>query len=857
MHQIELNPMPRLLVFITVVLLTSCNQNNDHLPPSAPAQQGDKFAEKTYLYYDLELEKEFPNTELSIKGYLRGKKQVQKDIRAELNKSGFDEPWTIQGPGNLGARINTVAVNPDNEDIIFVGYSGGGLWRTLNGGQTWESIFDTEIFNAISDITIDPNDTNTIYIGTGDPNIPGLAYIGEGIFKSTDNGDTWAHAGLTEQRVISKVRIHPEDSDILYVGSMGLPFTRNDSRGLYRSMNAGADWKKIFYVSDSTGVSDVLINPEKPEIINVATWDRVRNNSESLVVGEGSGIFVSQDSGDTWNRAAGIPDTILCRTGLAYCKNFPENVYAITMDTAFYISAIYRSRDYGVNFTEINTSMLQEYEIGAGFGWYFGKLEVDPNDPDHIYVLEVDLWETYNNGEDWLPSTPPWSTYEVHADKHDLQIMENGNLYLATDGGLYKGRNGDPENWEDIENIPTTQIYRVGYNPHKPDDYYGGAQDNGTTAGNANNINEWPRIYGGDGFQTAFSPFDPDHWFAEYQSGEIVITLDDGEFFFPATDGLFGERNWDMQYLISPHNSSVMYTGTDHVFRAIDSYYPVWSPISDNMTQGGFATSLDVSITSIDESPITEGILYIGTSNGLVHMSLDAGENWNLISEDLPSRYITSVKASPSNAETAYVTLSGYKDNDSSPRVFRTDDFGSTWTNISTNLPDIALNDIFIIPEMDDRILFVATDGGIYASINRGQEWTRLGVGMPNIVCYDMDYNVVNKELIVATFGRAIMTYPLSMLFDEDTATDDLAEMEIEIYPNPTTDYLFLDITNKTLLSEESNFSVISADGGQVMNGSLNGTEEPRIDVSRLETGNYYFIVTNGKKRFSQSFVKQ
>lgn len=846
--------MPKLSLLLLAAILFSCQQI---LSPTEerPIHKKVELEEKTYPYYERELEKEFPNTELSIEGYLRGKRQVQKDIRSELNRSvnGFDQPWTVQGPGNIGARINALAVNPENENIIFVGYSGGGLWRTVNGGQTWESIFDTEIFNAISEITIDPENTNTIYIGTGDPNVPGRAYIGEGIYKSTDNGDSWNHLGLTEQRIISKIRLHPENSDIIYAGSMGLPFTKNDTRGLYRSMNGGADWDKIFYLSDSTGVSDILINPEKPEIINVATWDRVRNNNVSLVDGEGSGIFVSEDSGATWNRAQGIPDTILCRTGLAYCKSQPANVYAITVDTSHFISAIYRSRDYGVTFSEINTSMLRDFGAGAGFAWYFGKIEVDPNDPDHIYVLEVDLWETYDNGETWLEASPPWWTYEVHADKHDLHITDEGRLYLATDGGLYRGQTGAPDFWEDMEDIPTTQFYRVGYNPHEPDVYYGGAQDNGTTAGNTGNINDWPRIVGGDGFQPVFDPNDPDHWFAEVQRGSIRMTTDGGDDFRGVTEGLNGNMNWDMQYIMSPHNSSVMYTGTDSVYIALNSYDPIWRPISGNLTEGGYPTTLSTSITAIDESPVTQGVLYIGTTNGLVHMTLDAGSTWTLISEDLPNRYITSVKASPTRSETAYVTLSGYKDNDSSPRIFRTDDFGSSWNDISSNLPDIAINDVLIAPDMDDRILFAATDGGIYASIDRGQEWTRLGIGMPNIVCYDMDYNVANEELVVATFGRSIMTYPLMELLDEDTSTEDLAEKRFSIYPNPASDFLNIEVDKNNSTLQNKKFEILSADGLRVTSGIV----KQRIDISGLAAGSYFVRINEGTKSFSEAFIKE
>ncbi len=833
-----------LLVVLFAITILAC----EHASVQSIDKEIDKEIDKLFPYMDRDLERQFPEVEMHLDAYKKAKEEVQRDIqKLSKSNSGFDKEWTIQGPGNLGARINTVAVDPFDKNIIIVGYAGGGLWRTQDGGASWTDIFDAGIYNSIAHITFDSKNQNTIYIGTGDPNVPGRAYLGHGVYKSTDGGDTWVSLGLTEQSIISKVRIHPEDSQILYAGSMGLPFSRNDTRGLYRSMNGGLDWEKIFYVSDSTGVTDVLISPEDPDILFVSTWDRVRNYRESLLTGVGSGIYRSTDNGANWAKAEGIPDTALCRTGITICKNQPHFVYAITVDTERHLSAIYRSDNNGESFSEVPTDQLRIEEPLGGFGWYFGKIEVDPNDPDHIYVLGVDLWETTDAGLTWQLATPIWFFYDVHADKHDLDITDDGALYLATDGGLYLGRVGS-EDWQDLENIPTTQFYRVAYNPHEPSLYYGGAQDNGTTGGNANFLDEWPRIYGGDGFQPVFDPVDPDHWFVETQRGGINMTID-GFSFEDATQGLEGETNWNMPYIMSHHTNQVMYAGTDQVYISRDSYQPEWTPISPILTESGFQGQLPASITTLSESPLDRFVLYAGTNNGQLWVTSDFAATWQNISEGIPLRNITSVLASPTALETAYVTLSGYLDNDFTPRVYRTEDLGKTWVSITSNLPNIAVNDILVIPNTNDRVIFVATDGGIYGTVDAGNNWERLGTNMPNMVVADMVYNPVTEELVAATFGRSIMSYEIASILAIEVNTEENSALVANIFPNPGADKLTI------RLQKVANIDIIHLSGQSVL--SLKGMiGDNDIDISALATGPYIIKTATKEGVTADQFIK-
>lgn len=827
-------------ILLGLSLILACTRKN--------TDTEDRLYEKQYPYLDRYIEYNYPNISVDIEAYTMAIKSANEDAN-QKNKSilGFEQEWKVQGPGNIGARVNTLAVNPENHDEIYAGFSGGGLFKTTDGGKNWSPIFEQNSFLSIGHITIDPKNTENIYVGTGDPNLSGFPNIGNGVFKSVNGGEDWKYLGLEEQRIISKVELHPTQPNTIFAATMGLPFTKNNTRGIYRTLDGGENWDQVLFVSDSTGFTDIIINPENPDIIYASSWDRVRSNSQSIVFGEGSNMYMSNDGGENWNRVgAGLPDGVIGRHGMEICTNHPNNVYVIVVNSAHGIEGIYHSQDYGASFERVDTEGLPNNVLG-GFGWYFGKIHVNPNDPNHFYVLGVEMWETRDAGQTWSLSVPEWWTYEVHADKHDLRIMENGNLYLATDGGVYQSHI-DSTSWRDIENIPTTQFYRTAYNPHRPDLYYGGAQDNGTTGGNVDDIDNWPRLYGGDGFQMVFNPLDPEHYFYETQRGNIVVSTQG--YFSDATEGLEGPRDWDMQYIMSPHDPSIMYTGTNRVYRCSDSYNPFWVAISDTLTENGLVANRPANITTLDESPVRQGVLYTGTNNSLVHCSKDGGQTWTKVSNDLPTRYVTDVKASPSFESWAYVSFSGYKDNDFSPRLYLTKDFGQTWESIVSNLPDIAINDVFIIPNTEDKIIFVATDGGVYGTVDAGGSWERVGANMPSIKVYDLAYNVEKKELVAATFARSIQSYDIQGILDLLSTTDDLYTDDIRLFPNPVKDHLFL-LGLKP--NKAYQISIFSSQGQIIRQESFN---HKYLDVSNLETGLYIIVITEGSTKRQVTFVK-
>lgn len=799
---------------------------------------------------DLFLQRAWPDASLDIKAYTKGLEQAQNDY---LNRQSehFNQNWMVQGPGNIGARINTLETHPTNDNVIYAGFSEGGVWRTIDGGASWIPIFDEQPFLAIGDITIDPNNPNVVYVGTGDPNISGFPFIGNGLYKSTDSGGTWTHLGLTETRIISKILINPSNSNIIYVATMGLPFERNNDRGLYKSTDGGASWTQVLSLGEDAGIIDLVMNTDNPQILFASGWNRIRNNSESLITGNKARVFRTMDGGMSWDTLYnGLPEEDLSRTGLAISPTNPNKVYAMFVSTGMQLHSIYKTEDGGENWEAMPTSEengLDDHALG-GFGWYFGKIRVHPLNDDQIYLLGVDMW-TFQNGE-WSLAAPEWWDYSVHADKHDLIFNSSNHLLLATDGGAYRSTDNGV-NWEDIENIPTTQFYRTAYNPHQPNVYYGGAQDNGTTGGNAAGINDWERIYGGDGFQAVFHPTNPDIFYVETQRGGINMTLDGGFSWEGGTQGIENgdRRNWDMQYIMSSHNPERLYTGTYRVYESVSQDAPFWFPISEDLTDG--TDDRYHTISTLHESPIDEDFLYVGTTDGRVWKTENSGNDWIEISAGLPNRYVTDIKASPDYTNWVYVTHSGYKDNDFIPRLHRSMNRGNTWENISGNLPDLAINDVYIIPNHLDTLIFVATDGGVYGTINSGEHWERVGVNMPIVPVYDLEWNVENQELIAATFARSILSYSLESLMVN--IKNPIVQESLNIFPSPAWDEITIELTDE-MIGQEATLLIFNQIGQQIWQQPITNQERVKVDVSDFSVGQY-FVSIRGENNFKSGKV--
>ena len=745
-----------LTAFLLLVAIMGSQQLTE-VSPQAHISPKELLANKLVPSEHFFLQKSYPDPTFDIRGYEQAMTIARRQKQPSTRSSN---EWVVQGPGNIGGRINTVAIHPTNNDIIYVGSTAGGVHKTTDGGLTWLPIFDDFAYLAIGAITLDPSDPEIVYVGTGDPNITGYPFIGDGVYKSMNGGQTWMHIGLQDQRIVSRIIVDPTDSLTIFVATMGLPFERNNDRGLYKSTDGGLSWSEVLFVSNQAGIIDLVMDPFNPDVLYAASWDRVRNNQESIIYGPGAVIWKSTDNGDSWTLlSTGLPPTPQGRIGLTISQQTPGLLYALYVDVNSAMEGVYKTTNAGNSWTDVSGDVNPN--ILGGFGWYFGQIRVSPTNDDEIWALGVNLHRSQNSGTNWFQVGPSWNTYQVHADKHDLQFTANGDIYLTTDGGLYKSTDNGAT-WADIENIPNTQFYRVGVNPHQPTTYYGGAQDNGSTSGNLANINSWSRIYGGDGFQMRFDPVNANLFYAETQRGNLVYTNNGGNSFQSHSNNINNSdrRNWDMPFILSVHDRNRHYTGTYRVYRTIFGAGSNWAPISPDLTDGNIFGSSFHTISTVHESPVDGDVLYAGTTDGNVWVSTDFGANWIDVTDSLPNRYVSSVKASPTDSATAFVSHSGYKYNDFFPHIHKTTDHGATWTDISGDLPPLAINDVYLYPT-DEDIIFVATDGGVYATLDGGNDWERLGNNMPMIPVYDLEIEPTTNILIAGTHARSIMTYEL------------------------------------------------------------------------------------------------
>ncbi len=799
----------------------------------------------------------FPGLKPDEGTYFASLQQARQNVNLRGNIPGFDKNWKVEGPGNIGARVNVVAVHPSDENIMLIGYSHGGIWKTVNGGIDWYPVFDDQIALAIGEIVFDATDPNILYAGTGDVNIPGGVYTGNGVYKSSDGGETWDYLALAETKIISKIKIDPNNSSILYVATMGNPFERNNQRGLYKSTDGGVTWTQSLFINNQTGIIDIVMNPQNPQILYAASYTRIRTNFESIVTSTDCIVWKSNDGGFSWMAVeGGLPlGADHSRIGLAICQNDPSVVYALYVGTNLDLENVYKTVDDGANWEIVPTFDTGiESGIFGYFGWYFGKIGIDPIDCSTIHLLGVNMFSTFDGGASWVSTVPPWWTYEVHADKHDLVYTNTGKVLLGTDGGLY--RTNDFNTWEKIENIPTSQFYRVAVNPHQPYNYYGGMQDNGTAGGNASVLNEWPRLFGGDGFQPRFNPVDPMNYYYETQNAGIVGTENDGSDYYDLINEDNGvnpdeRRNWDAPYIISSHNPNTLYFGAQKIYKSYNRGHN-WIPVSEDLTGDVTYLGRVHTITSIGESVLDSNIIYAGTGNGYLWKTNDNGITWDSIHDNgLPKRYLTSVHASPTYVNSVFVSFSGYKFNESVSHIFRSDDQGENWSDISGDLPGIGINDILIIEGESDKELYIATDAGVYGTINGGLNWERVGKNMPIVPVLDVDYNPSLKTLVAGTFARSIMSYPIEGI-SKDVGQSSL-QIEVNCFPNPVVDKLFWSIIGKDIQDVEV---VIYDFRGKIIIQKLKAGNFGNLNLEFLPAGIYLLNIKVGKNKLIKKFVK-
>jgi photosystem II stability/assembly factor-like uncharacterized protein len=849
------------LAFLILLYIKSGEQAQQPAPQTAPEASGNGGLRPAEWYFTI---REYPDFHTDLAGYTTALELAREEAEYAArprggDRAGFSAPWTLEGPSNIGARVNSIALHPTNPSIVYVGFSGGGLWKTTNGGLSWIPLFDKQTFLSIGDVELDPQNPNIVYACTGDPNISAYPFIGDGLWKSTDGGATWKHLGLTNQRILSKIIVHPTNSNVLYVAAMGLPFERNKDRGLYKSTDGGKTWQQSLFVSDQSGVIDLEMSPANPNVLYAAVWDRIRNNRESLVRGQNARIWKTLDGGANWTvLQGGLPQDEKSRIGLSIDAKNAQHLLALYGGADLQFHSVHESFDGGQSWTQNPVNGL-DANFMFGMAWYFGKIHLNPHNPLDIWILGVNSYRSTDGGKTWARAVGP--NKGVHADHHDMAFISATNMLIGTDGGLYQSTDNGVL-WRKIENIPATQFYRVAHNPHKPTAYYGGAQDNGTLTGNALKRENWQEVFGGDGFQAVFHPNDPNIFYYEYQNGEIRGTVNGGDFFNDATKGIEAtdRRSWDMQYLISPNNPDAMYSGTYRAYRGT-GHPPVWEAISPDLTDGDVYGARFHVISALDESRFDPNLLYYGTSDGNLWRGNPSNRDWININTGLPDRYVSAVKASPNHPDRVFVAFTGYRANDFAPRLYRSDNRGQNWTSIAGNLPDLAINDLLVLPGHKDSLLFVATDGGVYGTTDGGKTWDRLGADMPVVPVFDLDLNPAGRRLIAGSHARSIYTFPLdSLRAPGDVSTVDLGGNNrplLTVNPSPAIDRAFIGIQN--LKSQQyADLFISDFSGRTIWQGRVQGfqTEKTEVDVRRFPAGIYIaYALSNGKVWGRQKFV--
>ena len=718
----------------------------------------------------------------------------------EASLNGLE--WRSIGPSMTAGRIADIAVNPKNRSQWFVGVGSGGVWKTDNRGTTWDPVFDSEGSYSIGCVSIDPNNTETIWVGTGE-NVSGrhVGY-GDGIYKSLDGGKSWTNMGLKNSQHIGMIVIDPRDSNVVYVAAQGPLWSAGGERGLYKTSDGGKTWNLILSKGEYTGANEVHLDPSDPDVVYVSLHQRFRNVAALMDGGPGSGIHKSTDGGKTWRELTnGIPKEDKGKIGLSISPVNPDVVYA-TIELAQRTGGLWRSTDAGASWEK------RSDEVYSGTGpHYYQEIFASPHDVDTVYQVAPTLHRTIDGGENMKPVR----NRSVHGDYHSVVFDPSDPDYLmvGTDGGVYESFDST-ENWKFFANMPITQFYKVTVDYDEPFyNIYGGTQDNNTQGGPSRTDNvhgirnsDWYVTVFADGHQSAADPTNPDIIYSEWQQGNLVrFDRKTGEIVYiqPQPDANEdSERfNWDAPILISPHNSARLYFASQRVWRS-DNRGDSWSAISGDLSHARDRMTLPMmgrvwsydsawdlmamsqygTITSLSESPIVEGLLYAGTDDGLIQVSEDGGANWRVINKlpDVPANFfVNDIKADLHDADTVYVVVDDHKSGDFSPYILKSTNRGGSWKSISDGLPERHVAWRLVQDHVNPNLLFAATEFGVFFTVGGGK-WAKLSGGTPNMSFRDLVIQKRENDLVGASFGRSFFVLddytPLRSLSAEKLASE-------------------------------------------------------------------------------------
>ena len=682
------------------------------------------------------------------------------------------------GPAVASGRVMSIAVNPKNKFEYYVGVASGGVWKTINDGTTWTPVFDDQGSFSIGSVALDPNDASVVWVGTGESNSQRSVDYGDGIYRSDDGGKNWQNLGLKKSEHIGRVVVDPRDSKVVYVAAEGPLWGPGGDRGLYKSTDGGKTWKAVLTIGENTGVADVVLDPSNADVIYAAAYQRRRHVFTLIDGGPESAIYKSTDAGATWNKLkSGLPSVDLGRIGLAVSPADPNVVYA-TVEAADGKGGIFRSEDKGATWEKRN-----EFDAGA---MYYARPVTDPKNVDRIFVMSVQLRESLDGGK----TLKKVEEENHHGDNHAVWIDPDNTKHwlLGSDGGMYETFD-DAKSWEFKANLPTVQFYDVAVDNAFP--FYnvcGGTQDNFSWCGpsRTRDINgimnsDWYVTTGGDGFHSQVDPADANTVYSESQYG-VLVRYDKPtgqELVLQPLEGK-GEPplrwNWDSPIIISPHAHTRLYFAANKLFRS-DDRGDTWKAISGDLTRQidrnklpvmgkvwgvdavakNTSTSFYGNIVALSESPKKEGLIYVGTDDGLIQMTGDGGQNWTKYERfsGVPDMtYVSRLAASSHDENTVYAAFDNHKNEDFKPYLLKSTDAGKTWTSIAGDLPGDGTVLAFAEDPVNANLLFAGTEFGAFFTVDGGGHWVRLKGGLPTIAVRDMVIQSRESDLVIATFGR-------------------------------------------------------------------------------------------------------
>jgi photosystem II stability/assembly factor-like uncharacterized protein len=737
-----------------------------------------------------------------------------QDVQKPAVDSTFLQTLQYRNIGPFrGGRSVAVAGHKDKPDTYYTGFTGGGVYKTENGGNSWINVSDGYFkTGSVGALVVAPSDANVIYAGMGETCIRGNMSAGDGVYKSVDGGDSWTHMGLGETHFIGEMVVHPQNPDVVWVAALGHAFGEegNEERGVFKSTDGGDTWTKVLYNGPKAGAVDIEIDPTNPRVLYASLWEAYRNPWEMVSGGPGSGLYKSTDGGDTWeniSKRSGLPKGVLGKIGVAVSPVNSDRVWAIIENEN---GGVFRSDDKGKTWNRVNSERKLRQRA-----WYYTHIVAGPEDEDVVYVLNVNFHKSTDGGESFEGIGTP------HGDHHDLWVdPANGKrMVVGDDGGGQVTYSGGKE-WSSYFKYATAQFYHVILDNEFPYWVYGAQQDNSTvatksrTAGFGIGEDDWHAVAGGESGYIAPDPDDPDVTYGGSYGGYLnkynyqtkqsdrIDVWPDNPMGSGASD-LKYRFQWTFPIYISPHNSDALYSTSQYVHRSTDEGMS-WETISPDLTRnekskqqesGGPITKDDTSIEyyntvfSFAESPVEQGVLWAGADDGLVHISRDNGKNWDDVTPaGMPEAMVSIIDPSPHESGTAYMAATRYKFGDFAPMLYKTDNYGRSWSRIDDGIPAGDFTRVIREDPNREGLLYAGTETGVYVSFDDGDKWQPLQLNLPAVPITDMRVHERDKDLVVATQGRSFWILDdLSVLHEMQ---DDVKNADYYLY-QPETSYLF------------------------------------------------------------------